>query len=69
MRNSVANYIQTRDESSKKTDLKDIIVSDGASSAIDLALQCLISNPRDGVMIPIPQYPLYTAALALYGAS
>ena len=38
MRNSVANYIQTRDESSKKTDVKDIIISDGASSAIDLAL-------------------------------
>jgi len=28
-------------------------------------LQIIISNPNCGILIPIPQYPLYTAALAL----
>jgi len=28
-------------------------------------LQTLLSSPKDGILIPIPQYPLYTATLAL----
>ena len=28
-------------------------------------LQTLLSSPNDGILIPIPQYPLYTASLAL----
>jgi alanine transaminase len=27
----------------------------------------IIRNPQDGILIPIPQYPLYTATLALLG--
>ena len=27
----------------------------------------IIANPNVGIMIPIPQYPLYSAAIALYG--
>lgn len=26
-----------------------------------------ISGPSDGIMVPIPQYPLYSASIALYG--
>lgn len=29
----------------------------------------LVSGPADGVMIPIPQYPLYSATLTALGAS
>jgi len=32
-------------------------------------LKALIMDSNDSVMIPIPQYPLYSAALALYGGS
>ena len=31
-------------------------------------MQVILSSPQDGVLIPIPQYPLYTAALALNSA-
>jgi len=27
----------------------------------------MIRGPSDGVMVPIPQYPLYSASIALYG--
>ena len=27
----------------------------------------LIRGPNDGIMVPIPQYPLYSASIALYG--
>jgi aspartate/methionine/tyrosine aminotransferase len=29
----------------------------------------LISGPRDGILIPLPQYPLYSATIALYEGS
>jgi glutamate--glyoxylate aminotransferase len=32
-------------------------------------LNALIRDARDGVLVPIPQYPLYSASIALYGGS
>lgn len=29
----------------------------------------LITNPNDGIMIPIPQYPLYSASVVLNGGT
>jgi aspartate/methionine/tyrosine aminotransferase len=29
----------------------------------------LISGPQDGVLVPIPQYPLYSAGIQLLGGS
>lgn len=46
----------------------EIYLTAGASTGVSNILQILISSPLDGVLIPIPQYPLYTAALALNAA-
>ena len=32
-------------------------------------LTTLIRGPEDGIMVPIPQYPLYSAAIGLYNGS
>lgn len=32
-------------------------------------LTTLIRGPQDGIMVPIPQYPLYSAAIGLYNGS
>eukprot|EP01060_Flectonema_neradi_P016587 TRINITY_DN2320_c0_g1_i3.p1 TRINITY_DN2320_c0_g1~~TRINITY_DN2320_c0_g1_i3.p1 ORF type:complete len:502 (+),score=110.06 TRINITY_DN2320_c0_g1_i3:59-1507(+) len=49
---------------------EDIFLTDGASPGIKVVLNCLITNPKDGVLIPLPQYPLYSATLTtLNGAS
>ena len=37
----------------------------GASPGIKYVLQCLISNPNDAILCPIPQYPLYSASISL----
>jgi aspartate/methionine/tyrosine aminotransferase len=37
-----------------------------ASPGVQLVLQSIIANHNVGVMIPIPQYPLYTAAISLF---
>eukprot|EP00164_Ancoracysta_twista_P003504 GFYU01004677.1.p1 GENE.GFYU01004677.1~~GFYU01004677.1.p1 ORF type:complete len:507 (+),score=147.76 GFYU01004677.1:70-1590(+) len=63
VRQSVANFIERRD--GYKSDINDIFVTDGASPAVQMALKCMIRTEADGVMIPIPQYPLYSAAITL----
>src|SRR5947208_3357712 len=46
-----------------------IFLTQGASPAIQHILQLIISNNNIGIMIPIPQYPLYTATLSLYNVN
>ena len=41
----------------------------GASSGVNTILNTICSHPATGVLIPIPQYPLYTATLALTNAT
>ena len=65
IRQAVADFITRRDGIAADKD--HIILTDGASKGAQAALLALLSAPGDGVMIPIPQYPLYSATLALYG--
>jgi aspartate/methionine/tyrosine aminotransferase len=64
IREAVANFIQERD--GIPSDPESIWLTDGASKGVQTALRLLIAGPHDGVMIPIPQYPLYSATLTLY---
>ena len=43
------------------------LITAGTSEGIELALTAL-ANPGDGVLVPMPTYPLYTAVLAKIGA-
>lgn len=44
-------------------DASSVFLTDGASPAIKTCLEMLISSPSDGILIPVPQYPLYTATI------
>ena len=63
IREAVAEFIRQRD--SIDADPDRIFLTDGASKGVQSALQILISGPEDGIMIPIPQYPLYSATITL----
>ncbi|KAI7797364.1 putative alanine aminotransferase 1, partial [Triplophysa rosa] len=70
IRQDVAQYIERRD-GGVKCDPENIYLATGASNAIVTMLKLLVSGEgacRTGVMISIPQYPLYSAALAELGA-
>ena len=67
VRQHIADYITRRDNIEASPD--DIFLVAGASAGVHLLLQLMLADPDVGVMIPIPQYPLYTAALALYNGS
>ena len=43
-------------------------MTDGASPAVRMCLQALIRDSRDAILVPIPQYPLYSASIQLLGA-
>jgi len=65
VRRQVAEFITARD--GIPADAQHVILTDGASRAIEMVLLALIAGPHTGIMIPVPQYPLYSAAIALYG--
>jgi aspartate/methionine/tyrosine aminotransferase len=64
IREAVAAFIQDRDGIA--ADPEAIYLTDGASKGVQTALRVLISGPNDGIMVPIPQYPLYSATITLY---
>jgi aspartate/methionine/tyrosine aminotransferase len=65
IRKAVAEFIQRRDDI--LADKEHVILTDGASKGVQGVITALLKRPGDGFMIPIPQYPLYSASLALYG--
>lgn len=50
------------------SDPKHIYLSAGASSGVNTLMNVICSSPNTGILVPIPQYPLYTATLALLNA-
>ncbi|KAF9791564.1 hypothetical protein SFRURICE_003260 [Spodoptera frugiperda] len=68
IRRHVAEYIEQRD--GHKANWQDICLTAGASAGIKHVLE-LFCNKVDckptGIMIPIPQYPLYSATLTEFG--
>lgn len=65
IRQEIADFI-TR-QSGMPSNPEHIFVSNGASECVRMLLYALIRGPTDGIMVPIPQYPLYSASIALYG--
>jgi alanine transaminase len=47
--------------------IEDIFLTEGASQGVHVLLNTLILDSNDAIMIPIPQYPLYTASISLSG--
>ncbi|MFH1264073.1 MAG: aminotransferase class I/II-fold pyridoxal phosphate-dependent enzyme [Pseudomonadota bacterium] len=71
IRKAVAKFIDQRDGVSRSggvaADPEKIFLTNGASEAARNLIDLLISGPRDGIMIPIPQYPLYSASIKRAG--
>ncbi|XP_075248812.1 alanine aminotransferase 1-like isoform X2 [Convolutriloba macropyga] len=68
-RKIVKTFIETRD--GYPADVNNVILSNGASEIIKLTLLTAtfgVGKGRTGVMIPIPQYPLYSATISEIGA-
>jgi len=74
IRESVAKFIDKRDnidlsKSNLQSNPNNIFLTDGASEGAKGVLELLITDKNDGIMIPIPQYPLYSATLKRCGGT
>ncbi|KAI9182878.1 alanine transaminase [Blastocladiella emersonii ATCC 22665] len=63
IRANVAQFIAERDGHPANPD--HIFLTAGASPGVQAVLQAIISHDKVGILIPIPQYPLYTATIGL----
>ncbi|MCH8561411.1 pyridoxal phosphate-dependent aminotransferase [Nesterenkonia sp. LB17] len=61
-RTAVAQYYQSR--GMRDAEVSDVILGNGVSELITMVLQALL-NPGDEVLIPAPDYPLWTAITTL----
>jgi alanine transaminase len=68
IREEVAQFI-TRRDGGIPSHASDIFLTDGASPGVQFTLKALIRDERDAILVPIPQYPLYSASIALYGGT
>ncbi|OOQ85194.1 putative alanine aminotransferase, mitochondrial [Penicillium brasilianum] len=66
IRQSVAKFIEERD--GFPANPQDLFLTGGASSGVSTLLNIICNDSNAGVLVPIPQYPLYTATLALLNA-
>lgn len=72
IREAVARYIDARDAGpggapARAADPDRIFLTNGASEGVMHVLEILLSGPEDGILVPIPQYPLYSAAIRRCG--
>ncbi|XP_021818476.1 glutamate--glyoxylate aminotransferase 2 [Prunus avium] len=67
VRKEVAEFIERRDGYPSDPEL--IYLTDGASKGVMQILNTIIRGEGDGVLVPVPQYPLYSAAISLFGGS
>lgn len=70
VKNDIADFISRRDDGIPANS-DDIFLTTGASSGIKTVMELLLNGPNEkpaGFMIPIPQYPLYSATISEYSA-
>lgn len=67
LRIAIANYLKEKFHLDYQEPLKQVLVTVGASEAIDLALRTLV-NPEDEVLVVEPSYVSYRPCVALCGA-
>lgn len=65
VRKEIAEFIERRDGYPSNPD--NIFLTDGASVSVRYVLNAAIRDENDAILVPIPQYPLYSASIQLYG--
>jgi len=67
VRDEVAKFLERRDGYASSTD--DIFLTNGASEGVRFCMNTILRDPssgfRDGILTPVPQYPLYSAMTTL----
>lgn len=65
-RQDICSFLEKRDNVPADPDT--IFMTNGASKGIEMVLETLLADESKGLMLPIPQYPIYSALVSLRGA-
>jgi len=68
LRGEVARAIERRD-GGHRCDPNNLYLTDGASPAVQAVMRASLRGPEDAILVPVPQYPLYSATLRLCNGS
>jgi len=63
IRKNVARFVNNQSGMKLKKD--DVILTEGSCNAINLIFNSIINNPKDGIMVPSPNFPLITSLVSL----
>ena len=64
VRKSVCEFLERRDGYPENAE--NVYLTAGASAGVSLLFQILFRGPNQGILIPIPQYPIYSALISLF---
>ena len=67
VRKQVARFIEKRDLHG--CDWRNIVITTGASAGIQTIMNLLLQKPGGGIMMSIPQYPLYSATTTIFNST
>ena len=67
IREAIAAYIDKRDGAGVPSNPDNIFLTNGASEGVRFLIEMLIADEKDGIMVPVPQYPLYSASIRKCG--
>jgi aspartate/methionine/tyrosine aminotransferase len=73
IREAIAAYIDARDSAdggpALRAEPENIFLTNGASEGARFLIEALIADRSDGILIPTPQYPLYSATIRKNGGA
>jgi len=72
VRQEIANFIEERDKTGFPVNPDNIFITNGASEGVKTTLQTIMRGApgfHDGMLVPIPQYPLYSATITTLNGS
>lgn len=64
VRQNIASFI-AREDGVEEPPIENIFLTEGASQGVHMLVSSIITSKDDAIMIPIPQYPLYSASISL----
>eukprot|EP00871_Galdieria_phlegrea_P005635 jgi/Galph1/6072/GphlegSOOS_G4713.1 len=67
IRQDIVDFIQRRD--GHESCLENVFLTNGASEGIGMVMRLLLASSNVGVMVPVPEYPLYSALLSVLGGN
>lgn len=69
IRKEIAEFISRRDTPAPPASADDVFITNGGGAGVASVLQTIIRDKNDCILVPLPQYPLYSACITQFGGT